>query len=96
MLGFADRGVEFLDSGDDELGVIGELLDKLCCVVGTVDASFGEAVEFCDRLVIKVFATFPLSGNILPRLFSRTSYLRCWGGNKPEGRPLSLVQSCLR
>ena len=53
----ADRRIELLERGDDELGVlVTELSDELAGVVGAVNAPFAETVEFPDGLVIEVLA----------------------------------------
>jgi len=54
ILRLADGGVQLLQGGDDQFGVVGELLHQLAGVVGAVHAAFAEAVELLDRLVIQV------------------------------------------
>ncbi len=52
----ADGGVEFLDGGDDEAGIVGELADQGVGVAGAVHAAIGEVVELLRGLVVEVVA----------------------------------------
>jgi methyl coenzyme M reductase beta subunit len=51
----ADSRIQLLDGGNDQLVIPCQLPYQRVGVIGTINASFAEAVKFLDGLVIQVF-----------------------------------------
>ena len=53
---FTDSGIKFLNGGNNQFCIIGELPDQLCCVISAVNAAFAETIKFFGSLVIQILA----------------------------------------
>ena len=54
ILLLADGRIQFLNGGDNQFCIVGELFDQCFCVVGAIDAPFAETIELAGGLIIQV------------------------------------------